>query len=239
MDLIRSIQNIILSLPSIIGSLICNISYNIIYYYSVTEIKYKKIKRIIIKFLNKYQLINNNSDKSGQKIYNYDIEFILDGKVIQRSSKDMLDEIYDETMRYPKKYDFIIYTEFDKDADETSSNKKIIRDHTQINSDLSCEKSEIKFLLCEFELGNKKIKIDFKNEFSNYYINGNTFDIKFFIYFLQKYYSDHLSDDDLEKIHNFRVNILDHNVNNETIINNNTIKINNNNYEKLLLTDEK
>jgi len=190
------------------------------------------IKRHLVTFFNKY------SNKPTKKFYNYDIEFILDGKVIHRSSKDMLEEIYDETMKYPNHYDFIIYTEHDDDIDETSSNKKIIREHTKINSDLICEKSNIKFLLCEFEIGDKKIKIDFKNEFSNYYINGNVFDLKFFIYFLQKYYSEHLNDTDLEQLHNFKVNILDHNVNSETITKDNIIKINDIGYEKALLIKE-
>lgn len=229
MDFLVQMERIFASVSSICVSLVCNISYNIIYYFSVGQIKVRKMKQHLNLFLDKY--INNKP----VKFYNYDIEFILDGKVIHKSSKDMLSEIYDETMKYPKHYDFIIYTERDDDNDETSLNKKIIRDHTKINSDLLCEKSNMKFLLCEFEIEDKKIKIDFKNEFSNYYINGNTFDIKFFIYFLQKYYSDHLNDKDLEKIHNFRINVIDHNVTNELITKDDLVKINNNDYEKVRL----
>lgn len=231
MDFFMTIEKTIFELSNIVSNILCNISYNVIYYFSVGQIKIRKIKKHLITFLN-----TNNTNLSTNKIYNYDIEFILDGKVIHKSSKDMLVEIYDDTMRYPNHYDFIIYTEHEQDIDETSSKKKIIRDHTKINSDLTCEKSNIKFLLCEFEIGDKKIKIDFKNEFSNYYINGNAFDIKFFIYFLQKYYSEHLNDEDLEKIHNFKVNILDHNVNNELITKDNIIKINNDNYEKITVS---
>lgn len=233
MDFITTIERIIERLGSLFANVVCNVTYNAIYYFSVTQIHLNKRKRAMISFLKKHEVLNQFFDNSPKNIYNNDIEFILDGKVIHRSSKDMLMEIYDETMKYPEKYDFIIYTENDNDRDETSTNKKIIRDHTQINCDLTCEKSNIKFFLCEFEIGDKKIKIDFKNEFSNYYVDGNTFDIKFFIYFLQKYYSDHLDDCDLEKIHNFRVHILDHNVNNETIDKDNVIKINSIDYEKL------
>jgi len=230
MDLLLQMDRILVSLSSAFATLVCNISYNIIYYFSVGQIKIRKLKRQIVTLLNTY------SSQTAKPCYNDDIEFILDGKVIHRSSKEMLAEIYDETMKYPEHYDFIIYTERDPDNDETSANKKIIRDHTKINCDLVCEKSNMKFLLCEFEIGEKKIKIDFKNEFSNYYINGNTFDIKFFIYFLQKYYSEHLDDADLEKIHNFRINVLDHNVSNELITKDDLVKINNSDYEKMKIS---
>jgi hypothetical protein len=93
-----------------------------------------------------------------------------------------------------------------------------------------CEPSEIKFILSEIILEDKKINIDFKINNQNYYVCDNIFTSKFIVYFLNEYYSEEIKDLSLDKIMNYKVKILDQNVNEESFDFKNKIKINKTNY---------
>jgi hypothetical protein len=97
--------------------------------------------------------------------------------------------------------------------------------------DFQCDKSDVKFVWCEFSVGDKKFKVDFKNSTSNYYVVDNVLDVKFLKYFLQKYYSEHIQDIDFNLTHDFKINILDHNIESIVLDKQSNIKFSKENYE--------
>lgn len=196
-----------------------NISYKLIYIYSNCQIYVNKIS---VK-------LENIFGRKGEK---YDIEFILDGKVIYRDFKD---NITSNKFLIPEKYDFIIYSDHNEKNDESQKhiNKKILKNIPSKKEDLNYEDSKIKFISCEIEINNKKYTLSFKNDISNYYIKNNIFDIKFLKYFLLKYHSNVVTEEDFKNIENFKIHIIDHNVNFDISDSSNLIKIGVDDYEKI------
>jgi hypothetical protein len=150
------------------------------------------------------------------------IEVILEGKVITKICKNNIDELL------KLNYDFILYS----DTFKNLTHKRIIYpDNLHISNKINdslfvCEPSEIKFILSEIILEDKKINIDFKINNQNYYVCDNIFTSKFIVYFLNEYYSEEIKDLSLDKIMNYKVKILDQNVNEESFDFKNKIKIN-------------
>jgi hypothetical protein len=126
-------------------------------------------------------------------------------------------------------YDFILYSKYENGL----IHKRIIySDNLDIDNEklFVCEPSEIKFILSEIILENKKINIDFKINNNNFYVCDNIFSSKFIVYFLNKYYSDEIKNLPSDKILNYQVEILDQNVNKEVFDFKNNIQINKTDY---------
>lgn len=198
-----------------------DLSYKLIYIYSKCQI-------YINKFLFKIPYFFTNSKENISHF-----EFILDGKVIHKA--DFKTIINCDKSLLPDKYDFIIYSDHEKSNinNESCINKKILKNIPCKKEDLNYEDSKIKFISCEIEINNKKYTLSFKNDKSNYYVKNNIFDINFLKYFLLKYYSQMLNKDDIENIHNFKIHIIDHNVNFDFSDSKNLIKLDVDNYIKI------
>ena len=204
-------------------------SYNAIYLYSKCQIMFNKYNPHLQKWLEPIiqKIVTHNNTKID------DIEFILDGNVVYRTTKDKMIEFYEDVANQPIQYDFIIYSDH-SNVSNTNNNqitRKILKTRPSKESDFEYEKSDIKFMLCEFCVGDKKIKVDFKNDHSNYYVVNNKFDTKFLKYFLQKYYADYIENMNLNEIHDFKINIIDHNVDNIISDKDNIVKLSKNSYE--------
>lgn len=195
-----------------------NIVYNLIYYYSKIQITVKNIKNYLTENVNNilyYIYANDNND--------YLIEVVFEGNIIDKISKNNIDNLLNIN------FDFILYSEI---IDNLIHKRIIYSENLDINNEklFVCEPSEIKFVLSEISLGNKTISVDFKINNNNYYVCDNIFTNKFIIYFLNEYYSEHITDVSPNEIMNYKIEILDHNVNKETFDFKNDIKINKTSY---------
>lgn len=198
-----------------------NVSYKLIYFYSKCQIYVNKL------------LLNLPNHFTKKKEDFFDFEFISNGKVI---STARLDEIFNRNNKYilPVNYDFIIYSDHNNNHHNKScTNKKIMKRIPKKKEDLTYEKSNIKFVSCSIEINENKYVISFKNDTSNYYIKNNIFDINFLKYFLLKYYIEFIKDEDIKNIHDFKIHIIDHNVNFDVSDKKNFIKIDVDNYTKI------
>ena len=127
-----------------------------------------------------------------------------------RDSKDVflnttLDTIMD--LNFRNKSDFFVY----KDMDSTPINIKIIKDFKRLffEETYNYKLSDIKFILVELIVKEKKYKIDLLTKTQNFYIIDNILDKNFFLYYLKNIHKDKI-----DLIENeFKVKIIDHNVN--------------------------
>jgi hypothetical protein len=182
-------------------------SLKIIYIGSVIQIKFKKITTYVYKtfpriknFLDNYNKIDDQDN----------IEYILDGKVIYLTSKE---KIVNHIVNITKE-DFIIYSDYvTANNNNFCTNKKIIITPEQICSDKDFiyEASDIKFMLCEINIGDKVYKITLKSDIENYnyYLVDNIIDKKFIIYYLIEFYNEDFS----KSTDKFILKLIDHNVN--------------------------
>jgi hypothetical protein len=191
------------------------IIYQFIYYYSYIEMFYLKIYKKV-KFNN-----TNNTNK------NNSIEFVKNGLVIytthiQNQQQGFMIE------KHPKEYDFIIYS----DVRENITNKSI---HYSLPQEWNYSISEIKFILFDIILdNNNKVSLSLIGPTYNYYVCDNIIDDMFLWYFLNKHYNLKLT----HPLTNYKLNIIDNNVNMNTIIYPKCFKITHNKIHVLnLLSD--
>jgi hypothetical protein len=208
-----------------------NQSYNAVYLYSKLQITLNKYKPYMNKLINDYPLLKKLAGYD-VKSTSYNIEFIVDGNVVYKTTKEKIfDNSYNQ--EYNGEFDFIIYSEYNtiNDNENNILHRKILKSLPKEEKDFQCDKSDVKFVWCEFSVGDKKFKVDFKNSTSNYYVVDNVLDVKFLKYFLQKYYSEHIQDIDFNLTHDFKINILDHNIESIVLDKQSNIKFSKENYE--------
>ena len=222
---------------------VINQSYNAIYAYSKIQIICNKYKPYINKIIKKIDFLTKIIRGDDVNNIHYDIEFVMNGEIVYKTTKEKMIEFNNDPNSNPKyrgEFDFVIYSEYCPSNNNQNSisivNKKIIKNSDMKNSDIKdgiivCEKSGVKFVLCEFSIGGKKFNVDFKNATSNYYVVDNVFDIKFLKYFLQKYYSEHVKDLDLDLTSDFKINIMDHNIDSVVSNKENIVKLSKEHYE--------
>lgn len=164
-------------------------SFNVIYAFSVVQIKFKQFQEYICKTNPRIAKLLANYNKLHDETNNYD--FILDGKVIYSTTleKFVITDV-------PKTHDFVIYS--DCTTNEISCvNKKILNKLPPTDEKIDYEKSNIKFILCELKICDKIYKINLMDEKHNYYLVDNVIDKKFIIYYLLKYYNESIKNDDI------------------------------------------
>ena len=182
-------------------------SLRIIYTGSVIQIKLKKITTYVYKIFPRIKQFLDNYNKIDDQD---NIEYILDGKVIYLTSKE---KIVNHIVNITKE-DFIIYSDYvTANNNNVCINKKIITTPEQICSDKDFiyEVSDIKFMLCEINIGDKVYKITLKSDIENYnyYLVDNIIDKKFIIYYLIEFYNEDFS----KSTDKFILKLIDHNVN--------------------------
>ena len=172
------------------------IIYQFIYYYSYIEMFYLKIYKKI-----KCIEFNDNTNK------NNSIEFVKNGVVIyttyiQNEQQGFMIE------KQPKEYDFIIYS----NVRENVTNKSI---HYSLPQEWKYSISDIRFILFDIILdNNNKVSLSLIGPTYNYYLCDNIIDDVFLWYFLNKHYNLKLT----HPLTNYKINIIDNNVNMHTII---------------------
>ena len=171
-------------------------SYIFINLFSKFQIYFFKINKQLNKIIEQYPLLLNfkNNILSKFKTIVNDVELIKDGIPYKEIIND---------------YDFVIY------SDNENGNSEVINKILVNNKSNICNKyelSNIKFMLLQLNVGDKlSFVIDLKNNNYNFYIVGNSFNLKFFEYYVKCIMKDNFIFKDDDKI---TLNILDQNVNN-------------------------
>ena len=180
-----------------------SVSYNIIYFYSNSQILFMKYNKKFNEFIeNSPTLLKIKKDfellMKPRNLTTY--EFIKDGKPISLFSKESSD------------YDFTVVSWFNEDTNYI--HKKIVYDKEEQTLTLP-ETSDIKFILLEFKVGENKLhKIDLKTDNINFNIVGNSFTRQFFIYYLKQVLKINEEFNENDK---FSLKIVDYDVNSTVI----------------------
>ena len=195
-----------------------NVSFKLLFLFSKSQIIINRTNRYLVDNFNQVMIENPKINIFIENCINYynrftkntnsihDIEFISDGKIIYSDSKK---NIINDAINFQMSYDFIIYSDYNL-TENTYINKKIQKSIENKNFDY--ELSDISFILSEIIIGDKIIKVDFKTENYNYYIVNNTFNEKFILYFLSKHYISEIKDIPIDSIKQFKMKIIDYNV---------------------------
>lgn len=143
-----------------------NILYNSIYYYSKCQIYFFKYIQTNILYLKIVETFKKKIIDTKQ--HGFEILFIKDNNLSYNMPNDLPD--------------FIIASDLSKNPVV----KKIITNTDNYN-DVIFEETDIKFILIEFIIGENIFKIDLKTNTYNYYMIGNKFTKKFFMYYIKTY----------------------------------------------------
>jgi hypothetical protein len=176
-------------------------SYNLIYYFSFVQIKLTKLLSYLsnkyVAFIKSNPRLSEFVDKLEKKQKN-SIEYISNNSNLVLHEK-------------PECFDFIIYNDF---TYPNVNNKLIL--HELLNElldekSIKYEQTKYNFILCEITIGDKVTKIDFKTDNYNFMIVNNKIDALFVNYFMKKYYKY----EDISEVlwFDYKIKILDQNVN--------------------------
>jgi len=215
--------------------------YNTIHIYSYFQIKFMQLNN---KFTHFYKTIKSHpmfvelSNSCNTELFNMfnienqepsDFEIILNGRITQMLN---IKEVFDDQKQligidFEKIFDFIIYNHYNPFT--KTSNKIILTNIIDViyfaQKYFVYDKSDVNFLLSEICIEDKIIKIEFKTDSFNYYMVGNIFNDKFIRYFLKTHYSKEIMNLNID---NYKLKIVDHNVESFSIDNFDSIKINKN-----------
>ena len=169
-------------------------SFNAVYAFSVIQIKIKQVQRYILNANPRLSKLLETYNKT--RIKNT-IDFILEGKIIFSTT------ILTPDIDHPKNHDFIIY------SDSKTINKKLLTE-VSVDENYDYEMADIQFMLVELKIGNNTYKIDLKSDNYNFYVVGNCFTKKFFVYYLTEILKPTQQFDNDNK---FIIKIIDHDVN--------------------------
>lgn len=212
--LVQIVENIKILKDGLI-QLIIKISYNVLYGFSVCQIQLNKIKNIIepykkkaIEYLKDNNIILdvklqylNLIDKNG----NISTTFIISDKLY---GLELLESIFDIGTVSGAIF-------YDKNV-ETGCVNKIYMEKcpTIVDKKLDYKLSKINFIMVELEHNDEKYKIELKNDEHNYYIVNNSLNQNFFKYYLKNVLKARINEDNFD----YKVTIIDHNVNFVTLL---------------------
>ena len=200
-----------------------NTVYKTIYYYSILQLWSIKLKINFNKFTEHYR-INNVGFFDVLKDYflndfinDYDkdeyLYYIKDGKIIDSCFTHLIEKNKDII------YDFILYT---------NNNCGII--NKKIPYHLNYEYTSYKFIQITIEFENNSMEIHLSNNDYNYYIVNNFIDSSFILYFLRTHYTNDVYQFENSYLLNYKLSIIDYDVNFFEIDNTQTITFNENKY---------
>ncbi len=193
-------------------NLLYNLSYNSIYYYSKLQLRFMKTTNNITKYIkttpclnNLLNYINQNDDKNIYSYTNINNYLTICSKFNEEQNLD-----YKRILHYNPDYEKKTYIE-----------------------SLKLEEADYKFIMTEITINNNNILIHFTTEKYNYLIVNNKFDKIFINYFLKTHYTDFVKDLSDSEIENYKIKIIDHNVNVVEFDNTKFLIINKTEYEIL------
>lgn len=129
------------------------------------------------------------------------------GYKLIRNNKEVafLKDTGDNVIVIDEPYDFMIYVNY---RDEMIRNVVCL----DVSNQDTYLKADFKFILIEVLLKDVSLPINLIGDQYNYMITGNLLSKMFFVYFLKTHYAKYLKNLDDEKINNYKIKILDHNM---------------------------
>jgi hypothetical protein len=158
--------------------------------------KLKKLLGALLTKTNGYKLIKNNKE----------VAFLKD----TGDSVIIIDE----------PYDFMIYVNYGDDMiknvlcrrNDWSCPRHVLVKSTQ-DTTTTCSKADFRFILMEVILNDDvSLSINLTSDQYNYMITGNLLSKMFFVYFLKTHYAESLRNITEDEINNYKIKILDHNM---------------------------
>jgi|688.fasta_scaffold546617_1 hypothetical protein len=198
-------------------------SYNLIYYFSFVQIKITKLLSYLsnkyVAFIKSNPRLSEFVDKVEKKQKNT-IEYISNNSNLISHEK-------------PEHFNFIIYSDF---KENTNKNNKLILHDLLDEKSINYEITKYNFILCEITIGDKVTKIDFKTDNYNFMIVNNKIDALFVNYFMKKYYNY----EDISDVlwFDYKIKILDQNVNEVILDTTKEIVLGLENYEVKTISQE-
>lgn len=194
--------------PNEFNNFIIECSLNVIHFYSKIQILFTNLHNKLSNMIDsdpRFLHIKNFFEKINN-IISINVEIIRDGEIVHKCWTDDLKNM----TKYPKDYDFIIYSDYNnKSKSNNCINKVIIYNQDKIEHEY--QKSDISFILTQLCFGdNQSCKLDLKTDSYNFYVSGNRFTKSFFIYYLKEISKINVEFKDTDK---FTLNIIDHDVN--------------------------
>ena len=234
----EQIENMFVNQINNLKEPIMNLGYNLVYCYSLAQIKCNKIKRVVsntkiglnitilwdalINFLKENELI-----KETEKIYT--ITTYKDGTKTNfdfLTNSDTLSDIANCLLENKDIFDLIIVS--DKKDESEQINKIHYTEFPQILDDY--KHSTIKFFSIELDYKDTIHSIELTNENYNHYIVNNVLNKEFF-----KYYLTNVLNIEIDKnTFDYKLSIIDHNVNVVELTQNDSLVIKENNYELII-----
>ena len=235
--IVNAIENKMNKLKKELESQIMSLGYNLLYYYSVAQIYVNKIITFVsphisvlwitlINFLKENKLIDKEKKVSVIGIYK-------DGKIINQiiinKNNCILLNTIEESVNNDN-YDFIMVTDKKDDCDQIN---KI--HYTKIPQSLDDYKqSNIRFFAVELTYKNEKYSIDLINENGNHYIVNNVLNKEFFNYYLTNILKIEIDKNNFD----YKVFLIDHNVNMVELTVNDYLVIKEDEYEIKKINDK-
>ena len=185
-----------------------NIFYNLLYIYSIIQIKAIKIKQIVTPY---YEIVNDILIENS--IIRYDnvksiVSFYYNGDLLKLIEYSFpCNQIFASNLVKPEKCDLITIEEVSS-KDGSQFNVTCLHN---ISENINVSNSNIKFLSLECNYNNTDFNIELRTSKYNFYMNDTIIDAHFIKYYLKNilnvnYY---INDDNFT----YTLNLIDHNVN--------------------------
>lgn len=217
---------------------IMSLGYNLVYCYSLAQIKCNKIKRVVNTLSN--TIINTKIGLNITILWTALINWLKEDKIYTittykdgtktnfdfLSNSDTLSDIANCLLENKDIFDLIIVS--DKKDESEQINKIHYTEFPQILDDY--KHSTIKFFSIELEYKDTIHSIELTNENYNHYIVNNVLNKIFF-----KYYLTNVLNIEIDKnTFDYKLSIIDHNVNVVELTQNDSLVIKENNYELII-----
>jgi hypothetical protein len=165
-----------------------NISYNLLYFVSLCQIKINKILKYI--YIDNSKIDNNN---------NIIIECYKEGKQENKLNVNNIFDIDIDTI-HTNNYDYMIITE------HTNKNKIFT---TKLTNNIQHEESNIKFVALNVNYNDNNFKINLKDNNHNYYVVNNEINKQFIEYYLENVLNVPIDKNNFK----YDIELIDHDVN--------------------------
>lgn len=195
---------------------IIKLGYNLLYGFSVCQIQMNKIINMIVphvKRLKKYLNDNNIIVEVKVQILNIiNKNGIINKKMIISEKAHDLSQICEYIFDDENVSGVVLH---EKNNDTNCVNRIYMEKCPELKEGkLDYKLSKISFMMVEIEHNNKKYTIELKNDEHNYYIVNNSLNQNFFKYYLKNILKASTNDDNFD----YTVTIIDHNVNFITLL---------------------
>jgi hypothetical protein len=229
--IVNIIENRMQNLKEDLEPQMISLGYNLLYYYSLAQIYFNKFIKFVsphisllwialINFLRENKLIDKQKNVTLIEIYKGGQ--IVNNITINEPNTYNLLNIIGEPINKDN-YDFIIITE--RNIDYKQNDKIHYTELPQLLEDYKY--SNIRFFALDLTYKNETHSIDLKNENCNHYIVNNVLNKEFF-----NYYLTNVLDVEIDKNNfDYKVALVDHNVNMVELTPNDYLIINENDYE--------